>query len=187
MEVNVGVSKNHVHLTEAVFLTLFGNKPLVKRNDLNQPGQFASIETVDLENNGKRIEHVRVVGPFRNYNQVELCESDAELLCLDLKRRQSGDLEDASSITIIGPMGNVNLDKCVIMADAHIHMSERLANNLGLKNKEKVKIYELDNYIMDAVIKTSKLGNLELHIDTDEAKIYNLNSDSKVEFKICGK
>lgn len=187
MKIDVGVSKNHVHLTEKVFIKLFGNKPLIKRNDLSQPGQYASIETVDIEHNGKIIEHIRVVGPFRNYNQVELSESSSKFLGLNLERRQSGDLKNAGEVTIIGPNGKETIEECAILAEAHIHMSEKICENLGLKNKEYVSIFNNDKFLTKACIKTSKLGVLELHIDTDEAEIYNLNSDSKVEFKVCGK
>ena len=39
MEINVGISNRHVHLTREDFITLFGSEEaLKKRNDLNQKG-----------------------------------------------------------------------------------------------------------------------------------------------------
>ena len=61
MKVNVGVSNHHVHLTKETWVSLFGDKPMIKRNDLSQKGEFATIETVTLENNNKILEHVRIM------------------------------------------------------------------------------------------------------------------------------
>ena len=76
MKIKVGVSNRHVHLTKEDYEKLFPGKTLEKRNDLNQVGEFASTDTVDLYYNGKTIEHVRVLGPFRKYNQIELLGKD---------------------------------------------------------------------------------------------------------------
>lgn len=187
MEVNVGVSKNHVHLTKETYKSLFKDKPLIKRNDLSQPHEFASIETVDIINNGNIIKHVRVVGPFRNYDQVELCESDAKYLNLFPPRRQSGDLLNTEGVKLVNGNNEVVLKNGVILAEAHIHMSKSLAKSLGLENKQEVDIFKDNEHLLKAKIKVTDNGVLELHIDTDESKLYNLNSGSKVDFRICGK
>ena len=70
MKLNVGVSNRHVHLTEEVYNYLFDNKNIEKKFDLKQKGEFASTDCIDLEYDGKIIEHVRVLGPFRNACQV---------------------------------------------------------------------------------------------------------------------
>ena len=77
MKTIIGVSNRHVHLKKEVWESLFGDVPMEKRNDLGQPGQFATTSTVDIRYNGKTIEHVRVIGPIRNYNQIEISGSDA--------------------------------------------------------------------------------------------------------------
>ena len=48
MKVTLGVSRRHVHLTQEVWTTLFGEEPMVKRNELGQPGQFATTSKVDV-------------------------------------------------------------------------------------------------------------------------------------------
>ena len=50
MEVKVGVSNRHVHLTNEDLEILFGKGyNLTPRNYLDQPGQFATEETVTLK------------------------------------------------------------------------------------------------------------------------------------------
>lgn len=187
VEVMVGVSKNHVHLTENTWKNLFGDKPMIKRNDLSQPGQFATIETVDLRCNGKLIEHVRVVGPFRNYNQIELSKTDANFLGLNPPRRQSGEIEGTPGIELISKDKKEIIDNGVILAEAHVHMSKKLCDVLGLENKQEVYVYKDKKFLIEAKIKATDDGKLELHIDTDESNLYNLETGSKVDVRVCGK
>lgn len=187
MEVNVGVSNHHVHLTKETWISLFGDKPMIKRNDLSQKGEFATIETVALENNNKILEHVRIVGPFRNYDQVEISKSDANYLEVFPPSRQSGDLKDTPGITLIGPCGKVTLNSGVIIAENHIHMNPRMSSSLGLSNKQILYVYNNQDFLFEAKLKVSDNGVLELHVDRDQSKLYNLEAGSKVDFKVCGK
>ena len=115
MNIPVGISNRHVHLTEEVWKKLFGDEEITVRNYLNQPGQFASNMTVDVKVGDAIINHIRVVGPFRNYNQIEIDDTDAKILGVIPPRRQSGDLNGSLPITVIGPKGSVFLDKGLIM------------------------------------------------------------------------
>ena len=45
MIVPVGVSKRHAHISREVALILFGSDKLPVRNNLKQPGQYASERT----------------------------------------------------------------------------------------------------------------------------------------------
>ena len=67
MKIPVGVSRRHAHLTKEVYEKLFGHSNIEIRNKLNQPGEFASTDTIDLVWEDKTIERVRIVGPFRDY------------------------------------------------------------------------------------------------------------------------
>ena len=50
MNTRIGISNRHVHLTREDVNILFGNNyELTKRNDLDQPGQYAANETVTLK------------------------------------------------------------------------------------------------------------------------------------------
>ena len=75
-KVKIRISNRHVHLTNEAYNMLF-DAPLTKKNDLNQVGQFAANEVVTLKNGDKKIENVRIVGPRRKYNQVEVSKRDA--------------------------------------------------------------------------------------------------------------
>ena len=184
MKVLVGISKRHVHLTKEVWNKLFGDEEIEVRNYLNQPTQFASTSTVDLKNGDKIINHVRVVGPLRDYNQVEVALSDAKELGLNPPRRQSGDLDGSLSITLIGPKGEVHLDNSLILAEAHIHMESDMMKELNLVNREVVSLYKDGKYLFDAKIKESNPGYFECHIDSDEALEYGLSNDDELELKI---
>ena len=49
MIVPVGVSKRHAHISREVALILFGSDKLPIRNNLKQPGQYASERTLNLK------------------------------------------------------------------------------------------------------------------------------------------
>ena len=49
MKITVGVSVRHVHLTKEDYKLLF-DEPLTEKSPINQPGQFASNQTVTLKN-----------------------------------------------------------------------------------------------------------------------------------------
>lgn len=187
MIVPVGVSKRHVHLSREAALILFGTDELPVRNELKQPGQYASTRTVDLKWNNNVINHVRVCGPIRKYNQVELSEEDAKYLGLNPPVRKSGDLDNSSPIIIGTEEAEIKIKKGAIKAQRHVHMSEEEAEINGFSNNELINVYKDGNYLFDAHIKIEPESFTELHIDTTEEIIYDLHQDCEVEIKKCGK
>ena len=179
MKVKVALSNRHVHLTKDVFYKLFNRDELTIKRPLNQIGQFASNEVVDLEYNGKKIEHVRIVGPFRSYNQVELLGTDLNYLGIEEFVRKSGDIEGTPGITIINGENKVTIDKGVIREERHIHVNTKDSEKLGLYDNDRVIVNEM----FDAYIKVSDDGYYEMHIDKDEGIEYNLQTDDEVEFR----
>lgn len=175
MKIKVGISNRHVHLSKEDLQLLFGkNFELEKLRDLTQKSDFCSKQTVDLINGDKRIDNVRVVGPCRTNTQVEITKTEAKVLGINPPRRNSSDLENASKITIQGPISKIKRN-CVIIANRHIHMSEADALKLGYKNNDivRVKLYGEKGGILDNVyVKISKDYQLELHIDVDDANTY---------------
>lgn len=187
MKAILGVSRRHVHLTDETWKQLFGDMEMQKRNDLVQPGQFASQHKVDLELNGITIEGVRVIGPNRTYNQVELAESDAKIFGINPPRRQSGELSGSLAITLIGPNGRVTLEEGVILAERHVHMDKKTAASANITNKQELEVYKDDKYLFTCLAKIADPGVLEIHIDTDEAEEYNLQTGEMLDIRVCGK
>ena len=110
IDVRVGVSNRHVHLSEADALTLFGSAPLSVARSLTQPGQFAATETVAVQGPKGSLESVRVVGPARSETQLEIALSDAAVLGVAPPVAASGSLgESIGGVTLVGPTGRVEL------------------------------------------------------------------------------
>lgn len=182
MKIPVGISNRHMHLCKEDKDILFGSEyELHKKRDLKQTGEFAAEETLDLEINGKTIEHVRIIGPIRKYTQVELLESDANFLNINAPKRNSGDLENSGSIKIINGDKEVFCENAVIVANRHIHMTPSDAEMFGVQNNEIVKIQK-DNIIVDDVhVKISEKFVLECHLDKDDEAKYNIHTFDEVD------
>ena len=170
MKVILGISNRHVHLTEEDYKILFGNEPLNKVKDLVQPGQFSSDKKVSIKTEKRTIDNVRLLGPLRSYTQVEVSKTDSFGLGIDPPIRNSGDLENAAVVTIVGPNGEVT-KPCCIIANRHLHINPQQRQELGLVGVDKVsciipgeKATRFDN----VWIKESEDYTLELHLDTDD-------------------
>jgi hypothetical protein len=86
----VNISARHCHLTqEAVEASVRqGHKLTQVHKWLYQEGQFAAKETVTLIGPRSRvISNLRILGPCRNLNQVELAYTDAIALGFDIPLR----------------------------------------------------------------------------------------------------
>ena len=184
MKVILGVSNRHVHLTKEDYQTLFGDEPMNKVKDLRQPGQFASDKFVTLKNGDRQITHVRVLGPIRNYTQVEISKTDAYTLKLNPPIRTSGDLEGSSPITLIGPKGELNLNQGCILANRHIHISKEEVKKYKLEGVKKVKVKidgEKGGILNNVHLKVLEPSLLEMHIDTDEGNAFNVKTGDELE------
>ncbi|MDO5561402.1 MAG: phosphate propanoyltransferase [bacterium] len=171
MQIPLGVSNRHLHLNTSDYQTLFGEQPLIKRNDLSQPGQFAAEQTVSLKTDKGQIDKVRLIGPLRPYTQVEISQTDAYKLGLNPPVRDSGNLDQAAVIEIIGPQGNVTKAAAIIAA-RHLHLTPADRKRMNLENTNEVKIQLLGEKgaIFDNVrLKVDENYALECHLDTDEA------------------
>ena len=183
MKVSVGVSNHHLHLTKDDYKILFGDKELEIRNDLKQPGQFASKESVTLIGPKGKIENVTIVGPFRNYTQVEISKTDSRLIGIDPPVCDSGDLENAEFI-IIAANGKTIERKCAIISARHIHIDSKIRNEKELIGVKEVslKISGEKSGIIDHVhLKDSDIAFFEVHLDTDDANAFLLNNNDTVE------
>ncbi|MCM1371150.1 MAG: phosphate propanoyltransferase [Clostridium sp.] len=173
MKIKVGVSNRHVHLCKEDLEKLFGvDYKLNIYKNLTQPGQFACCEVVTIKTEKNSIQNVRVVGPIRNYTQVEISKTDAYNLGINPPIRDSGNLKGSSGVTIVGPIGEIYLEECCIITNRHIHATnEDLKKyNLDINKKYKVKVDGEKAGILENIsIKVDDNYVFELHIDTDDA------------------
>src|SRR5450755_974218 len=105
-QIPVGVSVRHVHLDRAACDVLFGpGYELAKRRPISQPGQFVTVETVDIIGPKGEVRDVAIINPLRAETQVELARSDAIHLGVDPPLRESGDLTSTPGVRVRGPCG----------------------------------------------------------------------------------
>lgn len=180
----VAVSARHVHLTQQTVERLFGpGYRLRPRNKLSQPGQFAALETVTLVGPRGRFEEVRVLGPTRDTDQVEVSLTDERLLGIAAPVRLSGDLDSTPGITLLGPAGSVVLERGVVCALRHIHMSPADALRLELHDGDQVQVEAGSGVraviFSDVVVRVAPDFRLEFHVDTDEGNAAGIESGSQ--------
>ena len=187
MKVKVGISARHIHLTKETYMKLFGNDKLEKLRDLDQPTQFASTSTVTIKTEKGEIPNVRILGPFRSYNQIEISKTDAFKLKVNPPIRTSGDVTGSLPITLIGPLGEVFLEEGLIMANRHIHLTPLDVKKYGLENTDKVCIRvnsEKPGILKNVYLKILDDASLRLHLDTDDGNAFLLKDDDEVEVLI---
>ncbi|MCK9222037.1 MAG: phosphate propanoyltransferase [Limnochordia bacterium] len=172
-KVQLGISNRHIHLTTEHLSTLFGEGyDLTKIKDLSQPGQFACDETVIIVGRKGAIPGVRVLGPIRKETQVEISRTDSFALGVRPPIRDSGQLDGSPGIVVVGPKGAINLNKGVIIAKRHIHMTPKDAANFGVEDKQIVTVKVGGDRALtfdEVLIRVRDDFSLELHLDTDEA------------------
>lgn len=187
MKVRIGVSNRHCHLTREVLDILFGEGyELTMRNRIRQVGQYACNETVSIRTEKNTIEKVRILGPLRPYTQVEVSKTDSYFLGINPPIRDSGDLENSETVTIIGPKGEYNAVNSTIIANRHIHLDPDTAFILDLKNGDKVcvKVDSIKGGIMkDVYIKVDSKFFYEMHLDTDDSNAFMLKTGDVVEIE----
>lgn len=180
MKIPVGVSNRHIHLTQADADILFGKDyQFQKKADLRQPGQYACEEVVKISTDKYTFPHVRLILPIRNYTQVEISTDDSILLGINPPVRDSGDLANSCSVTITGPKGKIEKENCCIKANRHIHCNK--SDNIGFKNGDIVSVHFNGQTINDVHIKMNDNYKLEMHIDRNDQKEFNLNTGDYVD------
>lgn len=182
MKIRVGVSNRHIHLCKHDADMLFGSDYVFqKRNDLSQEGEYACMETVRVWTNKGEFSHVRVIGPLREYTQVEVSEDDARVLGINPPMRNSGMLQDSESVWVGGPNGEKFIKNCCIKANRHIHCNT--LDNIGHNNRDIVKVKFNDIIIDNVHIKMGDKYKLEMHIDKSDAEKYGIENGDYIELE----
>src|SRR5438552_8881221 len=179
----VNVSARHCHLTPQAVEVLFGTgHQLQVHKWLYQEGQFAARESVTLIGPRSRvISNLRILGPCRSLNQVELAYTDSIALGFDIPLRLSGNIKGTLGCMLMGPDGFFEMSEGVIRALRHVHMSPDDADFYGVKGGDEMKLkiggpcgLALDKLL----VRVDKSFKLEVHIDTDEGNACNLQADT---------
>lgn len=172
-KIMIEASGRHVHLSAQDLETLFGKGyELTPKKWLSQPGQFASEERVAVVGPKGSFDHTAILGPVRKETQVELSLTDARALGITAPIRESGDLEGSTGIHIVGPKGEIDIDKGVIIAKRHIHLTPEDAEKFGVKDKQIVNVKvggERGLIFGEVVCRVSEKYATAMHVDFDEA------------------
>lgn len=184
-EIPVGISNRHLHLSQKDQDILFGQGyEMTKIKDLSQPGQFACKETVTICGPKGALEGVRILGPVRPMTQVEVMTGDGFKLGVSSTPRLSGDLKGSPGITIVGPKGSVQIPEGLIVAQRHIHMTLKDAENMGVHDGQVVGISvpgERGGIYQNVAVRANNASALECHLDVEEANAMNINSLTKIK------
>ena len=169
--VPIEASGRHVHITEKQAEVLFGHR-LTPKRPLSQPGQFLANERVTVIGPKGDFQNVAVLGPERKEAQVEISLTDARTLGLTVPVRLSGDVEGSPGATLIGPMGQVKLERGVIAAQRHIHLSPEEGRRFGVADRQKVSLKTFTNrptVFQNVVVRIHPEFAGAVHLDYDEA------------------
>jgi putative phosphotransacetylase len=188
-DIPVGVSNRHIHLSAEHIEILFGaGHTLTQQKDLKQVGEFAAAETVTMVGPKEVIRGVRVLGPVRKRTQVEISRTDGFSLGVVPPLRDSGDIEQSASVTIVGTQGSVTLTEGLICATRHIHMHTDDARYFGVSDGERVAVETSGTRattLRNVLVRVHPDFRLEFHIDTDEANATGLKNGDVVTLERC--
>lgn len=182
----VNVSARHCHLTQEAVEILFGKgHQLTVQKWLYQEGQFAAQETLTLIGPRSRvISNLRILGPCRSLNQIELAYTDGVALGFDLPLRLSGNIKGTLGCMLMGPAGFFEIAEGVIRALRHVHMSPADAAFYGVSagDEMRLKIGGPCGLTLDKLlVRVDERFKLEVHIDTDEGNACDLRPESPCE------
>lgn len=182
----VNISARHCHLTPDATEALFGKgAKLTPMKWLYQKDQFAAQETVTLLGPRSRIiSNLRILGPCRDLNQVELALTDAIALGFEVPVRLSGNIAGTPGCMLMGSKGFFQMDQGVIRAAPHVHMSPEDAAFYGVKNGEYMRLRiggACATSFDRLLVRVHPDFRLEVHIDTDEGNACALRPDTPVE------
>ena len=175
IDVRIGVSNRHVHLSAADVQTLFGSAPLTVSRQLTQPGQFAAAESIAVVGPKGKLDAVRVVGPARGATQLELARSDAAHLGVEPPVAASGSLGGSiGGVTLVGPAGRVELRAGVIIAARHLHLAPADSRRWGLRDGDRLDVRcgvgAREATLHGVLVRSGDGHATELHLDVDEAR-----------------
>ena len=164
-------SGRHVHITKEQAMILFGHG-LTPERPLSQPGQYLSKERLTVVGPKGEFKNVAVLGPERKEAQVEISLTDGKTLGIQPPVRLSGDVKNSPGCTLAGPRGSIVLDRGVIAAQRHIHLTPEDGKRFGVSDKQVVKLQtftERPAVFEEVVVRINPDFAAAVHLDYDEA------------------
>ena len=177
LKIPIETSARHIHVSKEDFKKLFGeDAELTYVRELSQPGQYLCQERVTIVGPRGKFENIAILGPYRKETQIELSMTDTRKIGVPGVIRQSGYTDGTPGCTLIGPNGSIELEKGVIVAKRHIHMTPLEASRARVKDNDEVFVitesYERGLIFADVVVRVSPSFKLAMHVDTDEANAF---------------
>ncbi|HEM2548228.1 TPA: phosphate propanoyltransferase [Streptococcus suis] len=169
----IEASGRHIHLSQDDLEKLFGKDyTLTKAKDLSQPGQYACKERLTILGPKGAFQNVVILGPVRGASQVEVSLTDCLKLGVNAPIRESGQIENTPGIILVNGSKVVSLEKGLIVAKRHIHMTPEDAEKANVTNQEIVQVQvggERGLIFDNVVIRVHPKFATYMHIDYDEA------------------
>ena len=184
IQVMAMISNRHCHLTQEDFETLFGKDGQLTVKKMMGKTEFAANECVSIVGARGRMDGIRILSPLRRYTQVELFRGDCRQLGIKAPIVDSGNLDDAGEIEIIGPKGSIK-KKAAIIALRHVHLTPAKAEELQLKDKDwvSVKVGGERGLTFDNVLVRVQPGDFTpvIHFDVEEGNAACVNNGDMLE------
>ena len=175
--VPMAASGRHVHPSREGVDRLSGpGHRLTPVRDLSQPGQFVCAERVQLCGPKGVLDKVVVLGPERKECQVEISLTDAVTLGVTPPVRLSGDLDGTPGFVLRYGDRVLCLDRGLMVAKRHIHMTPADARRLGVEDRQRVRLKTL-------TARPLSFGDVEVRVRSDFATAAHLDYD---EANACG-
>jgi len=176
--IELEASGRHVHVTKEQAVALFGH-PLTAKRPLSQPGQFLANERLTVKGPKGEFRNVAVLGPERKEAQIEISLTDGRSLGITPPVRLSGDVIGSPGAVLETELGRVVLDKGVICAQRHIHITPEDAEKFGVKDKDTVRLQVFTQRPLifeDVAVRVSDKFATFVHLDYDEANACGFES-----------
>lgn len=182
IKIPIETSARHIHISRDDFEALLGKgAELHYIKELSQPGQYLCKERLTVKGPKGEFANMAILGPFRKETQIELSLTDTRKIGLPGIIRQSGDIENTPGCTLAGPLGEISIDKGVIVAKRHIHMTPEEALALRVRDNDEVfvltKSYGRALIYADVVVRVNWSYRLAMHVDTDEANAFSSDAE----------
>ncbi len=182
IKIPIETSARHIHVSREDFETLFGKgEELHYVKELSQPGQYLCRERLTVKGPRGSFENMAILGPFRKETQIELSLTDTRKLGIPGIIRQSGDIRETPGCILCGPKGELELNRGVIVAKRHIHMTPDEALTLRVRDNDQVfvltKSYGRSLIYADVVVRVHRDFRLAMHVDTDEANAFSSDAE----------